>query len=190
MQVDNLSIKEAYRMGTLKEDSNVARPIFVKFNKSTDRSRVWQAKKLLQWAPGRRIWVQEDMPCCLREDLRILFRIAREAESLQREDFGEVRVRDFQLLFQGKSYRVSELETLPVELRPSILCTRSSEEAIVFFGKYAPLSNHHRSPFSVKDTTYNTVEQYLAVAKANLSGKKELMEKAKTQSDQADSKKI
>lgn len=121
----------------------------VKFATPTDRLKVWQAKKHLQRAPGGKIWIQEDMPRCLKEDLRILLRVARYAESLRKDEYNGVRVKNYQLLLQGKCYDASELENLPLELRPSSLCIRGSEEAIAFFGKYTPLSNHHRSPFRI-----------------------------------------
>lgn len=188
--ISNISIDMVYRLGALKTGSNSPRPIMVKFKWMADRSRVWQAKKLLQRAPGGKIWVQEDMPRCLREDLRILLRVARQAFSLQKEEYRELKVKDFQLIFQGKSYSASELESLPPESRPSSLCIRGTEEALAFFGRYTPLSNHHRSPFQVNGVLYNTVEQYLAVARASLSGKKDLKEQALTQPDPVDSKKI
>lgn len=188
--VPDVSIDTAYRLGERKETSFSPRPILVRFNKMADRSRIWQGKKHLQRAPGGKIWIQEDMPRCLREDLRILLRVARQSEALQREEFKGIKVKDFHLLYQGKSYSASELESLPPELRPSSLCLRGSEETLAFFGKYTPLSNHHRSPFPINGVLYNTVEQYLAVARASLSGNKDLKAKALSQPDPVDSKKI
>lgn len=188
--ISNLSIDVVYRLGAFREASNSPRPILVRFGRMADRTRVWKAKKLLQRAPGGKIWIQEDMPRCLREDLRILLRVARHAEALQKEEYKEIRVRDFQLLYQGRSYGVSELEFLPPELRPSSLCIRGTGEALTFFGRYTPLSNHHRSPFRINGILYNTVEQYLAVARASLAGKKDLKARALSQPDPADSKKI
>lgn len=185
-----ISIYEAHRLGELKENNNNPRPILVKFNSMEDRTRVWRAKKHLQRSPGGRIWIQEDTPRCLKEDLRILIRVAKHAESLQKEEYKGTRVKDFQLIFQGRRYSVADLEGLPPELRPSSLCLRGSDESIAFFGKYTPLSNHHRSPFRINGVLYNTVEQYLAVARASLLGKKDLKESALSLPDPIDSKKI
>lgn len=188
--VSNLWIDSVYRLGEEREGSNSPRPLLVQFHETADRTRIWQAKKHFQKAPGGKIWVQEDMPRGLKEDLRVLLRVARHADSLQKEEFKGIKVKDFQLAYNGKRYSASKLESLPPELRPSSLCLRGTNESIAFFGKYTPLSNHHQSPFRVKGVLYNTVEQYLAVARASLSDREDMRTRAMEETNPADSKKI
>lgn len=130
------------------------------------------------------------MPRCLRDDLRILLKVAKHADSLWKEEYKSIRVRDFQLIYEGKKFSAAELELLPEELRPSSLCTVRAEDSLTFFGKHSPLSNHHPSPFVHQGTHYATVEQYLAVAMAKISGNRALVDKALTLPNLSDSKAI
>lgn len=180
----------AFRMESQKVGSSRSRPLMVRFRFLADRRRVWQAKKRLQQGEYNYVWIQEDMPRELKEDLRILLRVAKQAEVLHREEYRDLKVRDFRLYLAGKCYRPSELESLPVELRPSSLCTRRSEEAIIFFGRYSPLSNHHCSPFTLDEVPYISVEHFLAVKRATLSGNQDLLDEALSHTNPSDSKAI
>lgn len=185
-----VGIVSAYRMGSTREGTNYIRPIMVNFRSPPDRARVWQAKKRLKRPRDSQIWIHEDTPKCLQDDLRILLRVAKHAGTLGKEEYDAIRVRDYYLIYKGTKYNASELEHLPLEIRPSTLCTARSEDSLAFFGKHSPFSNHHPSPFSIKGTSYATVEQYLAVAKAKMVGDKEQMDKALSQPNPLDSKSI
>lgn len=178
LKINSLSIQTAYRLGATARSSTRPRPILVRFNTLPDRSRVWRAKKRLQQGAERNIWIQEDMPRSLREDLRVLIKVAKHAESLGKEEYKSIKVQDFRLTLNNKSYGPSELEHLPYDLRPSTICTKWSDNAVIFFGRFSPLSNHHPSPFTVNDTSFSCVEHYLAVARARLSGDAEVLERA------------
>lgn len=119
--VSRLAIVTAYRLGTKKPSSSKPRPILVRFSLPKDRNRVWRAKKKLQQGQGSNIWIQEDMPRALREDLSVLLKVAKHASSLQKEEYNSITVKDFRLHFKGRSYSPAELELLPYELRPSSL---------------------------------------------------------------------
>lgn len=186
LKINNLSIQTADRLGAKARSSARPRPILVRFNTLPDRNRVWRAKKKLQQGPERNIWVQEDMPRSLREDLRALLKVAKHAESLGKEEYKFIRVQDFRLTLNNKSYGPSELEQLPHDLRPSTICTKWTDNVVIFFGRYSPLSNHHISPFTVNETSFSCVEQYLAVARARLSGNTEMLERALSCSNPSD----
>lgn len=190
LKINKLSIVSAQRMGMKNDLSSRPRPILVRFESVPDRARVWQAKKLLQHGPGSNIWMQEDMPKTLKEDLRVLLMVAKHASTIDKEEYKSIKVREFRLHYNGKTYSPAELETLPYDLRPSTICTTWTDDAVAFFGRFSPLSNHHLSPFIINDTQFHNVEQYLAVAKARLSGDVEILERALSCSNPADCKGI
>lgn len=73
-------------------------------------------------------------------------------------------------------------------LQPEYVYTPRSDETVVFFTRYSPLSNHHRSPFTLEGTSYVCVEQFLAQQKALLAGNQQLAERAMESPDPADHK--
>lgn len=186
--LNRISINSAFRIGSRRPNSSSPRPIMVHFTSWPDRSKVWRAKKELQKGVNSNVGIQEDMPRILKEDLRILLKVAKRAELLQIDEYKSLIVKDFRVHLDGKSYCPAELENLPPDLRPSTICTRGSEEAVVFFGRYSPLSNHHCSPLSLDGNLYNSVEHYLAVERAKLSGDCDLLERARSHTNPADSK--
>lgn len=190
LKINKLSIASAQRIGVRSASAGRPRPILARFGSMPDRSRVWQAKNLLQHSPGGKIWMQEDMPKTLKEDLRVLLMVAKHASTIDKEEYKSIKVRDFCLHYNGKSYCPVELETLPYGSHPSTFCTTWSDEAVAFFGRFSPLSNPHMSPFIINDTKFQSVEQFLAVARARLSGDAELLERALSCSNPADCKGI
>lgn len=190
LKLSNLSIDSATRMGAQAHSSDRPRPILVHFANIADRRKVWQAIKKLQKKAGNKIGVQEDMPRALREDLRVLIKVAKQAASLGKEEYNSIRVRDFRLLLHDKSYGTSELELLPYDLRPSTICTNQTDNVVIFFGHFSPLSNHHPSKFTVNNVDFSCVEQYLAVARARLSGDDAILQRALSCPNPADCKGI
>lgn len=107
----------------------------------------------------------------------MLQRIARAANMKERE-FGEVRVKDYKIKFKGSWYGINDIESLPSELHPKMVYSPRSTEALVFFTKHSPLSNHHPSPFYINGMSFTCVEQYLALAKASLAKNETLAKRA------------
>lgn len=190
LSLKDVYVDVAFRMDAQRAGPGGPRPLMVRFGFLADRRRVWQAKKRLQQGEFNYIWIQEDMPRGLKEDLRIMLRVAKHAEYLQKAEYRDIRVRDFRLHLAGTSYHPSELESLPFELRPSTLCTRRSDEAIIFFGRYSPLSNHHCSPFTLDEARYMSVEHFLAVKRASLTGDQAILDEARSHTNPSDSKAI
>lgn len=130
------------------------------------------------------------MPQALREDLRVLIKVAKHAASLGKEEYKSLHVKEFRLHLGGKSYNPAQLEKLPYELRPSSLCTSWSDEVVIFFGRFSPLSNNHPSPYVVNDVHYGCVEQHLALARAELAGDEDILDRALSCSNPSDCKGI
>lgn len=156
-----------------------------------DRIDVWRNKSSLatdkEGEPT--IWIQEYAPKQLRNDLRVLQRIAKAAKK-DPESYGEVFICDYQININGRGYSMGRIRELPNELQPEYVYTPRSDETVVFFTKYSPLSNHHRSIFMLEGTRYNCVEQFLAQQKAIMAGNQQLAQKAMECTDPADHKVI
>lgn len=113
---------------------------------------------------GNIVRIQADMPKQLRDDVRVLYRVAKAAALIP--DFQSAVVRGYALFLNGREYSPRELESLPVPIRPSTLASRASEKAMVFFSRHSVLSNHFPSKFKFKGIQFGNVEQYLAYKRA------------------------
>lgn len=177
MGLQGLNIQVTYRLGEYVLGALHPRPLVVKFTNMKDRWAVWNNKRKIPYDQSSPIRIQEDLPRKLREDIRVLQRIARKANSNQQK-YGEVRVKDYKLNFKGTWYGIEDMKCLPPELHPQSVYSPRSSESVVFFTKHSPLSNHHPSQFTVDGMTFTCVEQYLALAKASLAENETLAKRA------------
>lgn len=184
----NMGIAEVFRLGN-RPRLNAPRPLVVKFKRWGDRKAVWRNKSALVTDKEREpmIWIQEYVPKQLRNDTRVLQRIAKVAR-MDPASYGEVFIKDYQIHINGYGYGMGNIRRLPRELEPEYVYTPRSEETVVFFTRYSPLSNHHCSPFTLEGTSYTCVEQFLAQQKAILADNQQLVDKAMESPDPADHK--
>lgn len=195
LNLPKANICDAYRLGkSPNSDSDSSpRPLVVQFTNTRARWRAWNNKRLLAkatWAEGESpIWLQEDLPKRLREDNRMLQKIAKTAR-LMSDKYREVQVRDFELRIDGQNFNASEVWDLPDELTPEWVFTPSSDDAVAFFTKFSPFSNHYQCSFKMEGRVYNCVEQYLAYQKAALAEDQALMDSALEDKSSADYKVI
>lgn len=105
----------------------------------------------------RKIKIQADHPKQLRDDINVLYRVAKAAEKIP--DFQTTSIKDYVLHLHGKAYSARQLETLPYALRPSTLAIRKTDTTLAFFSRFCPLSNHHPSVFKIEGNTFHNVEQ-------------------------------
>lgn len=203
---------------TPSEDSKYARPIVVTFASFGDKSSVWKTRKDIPYPPRdegnhnsdpqqqpttegqdtqtsashadtqQRVTIQADLPKQLREDVNILFKVAKAAEKIP--EFETVSIKDYALHLLGKTYSARHLERLPYSIRPSTLATRKTDSVLAFFTKSCPLSNHYPSMFKVDGTVFYNVEQYLAFKKAELAQRNHLVRKALGTQDPVEAKSI
>lgn len=174
LALDNLNLHVAYRIGKQERTSGSSRPLVVRFSNMADRWAVWNKKGTLKNIKDNSFWIQEDLPLQLREELRVLLRIAKVAKS-KPEVYKGVKVKDYKLHLNGKKYRRDDASLLPKELRPEQVYSPSNESTMIFFTKNSPLSNHHPSMFSIDGQNFSSVEQYLAFNRAELSQRKDLL---------------
>lgn len=180
--LQHIDMVETFRLGN-RINPYAPRPLAVKFTRMGDRIAVWKKKSALATVKEGEptIWIQEYVPKQLRNDSRVLQRIAKVAK-LDPESYGDIFIRDYQVFVNGRGYSVGNIRNLPRELQPEYVYTPRTEETVIFFTKYSPLSNHHRSPFTLDGTSYNCVEL--------LADNQQLAERAMKCSDLADHKVI
>lgn len=190
LKVKDLDIYSAYRIGTsFQDDTTYARPILVQFSHLPHRNKVWKKRMNINNNEGNTpIRIQADLPKKLREDVQVLYRVAKAAALIPK--YHSAVVRDYALLLDGREYLPRELESLPFPIRPSTLATRVSDEAMIFFSKHSILSNHHPSKFQLQGITFNNVEHYLAHKRALLSGQQSIIQRALNLKDPTEAKGI
>lgn len=178
LKISNAGIKVAYRIGAEpKENSKYNRPILIKFQKASFRNSLWKKRTETTAEEGQtRIRIQADLPKKLRDDVRVLYRVAKAAASIP--EYQTAVIRNYTILLNGKEYAPRELELLPYPIRPSTLAVGSSAEAMAFFSCHTPFSNHHQSEFELEGLKFQNVEQFLAYKWANLSGQQNIIQKA------------
>lgn len=189
MGLSGLKIAATFRLGAFRQDANRPRPLVIKFGDIKDRWRVWNNKRKIKFDKDHPIRIQEDLPQQLREDIRVMQRIAKVAMGYP-DRYKDVKVKDFKLSINGYKYGIEEIHKLPAELQPEAVYTPRSNDSVVFFTKHSPLSNHHQAPFTLKGKVFSCVEQYLAFSKAILAQDTTQTERAMELSDPADHKVI
>lgn len=190
LNIKKIDIYSADRLGTQpSSDSDYARPILVVFNKLPHRNKVWRKRKNIpQDNENQNIRIQADLPKVLREGVQSLYRVATAASKIK--GFENASVSDYQLVLNGETYQITDLESLPEPLRLSNITSPRSETHLVFFSKYAKLSNHFPSKFTIKGQAFGSMEHFLALRRAELSGKDNLIQKALKVQDPVQAKRI
>lgn len=190
LQFPKIKIKEAQRLGNSPmEGSTYSRPLLVKFYRLEDRNKIWRKRNGALLKEGeQKVRIQADLPKRLREDVQLLYRVARAASKTQ--DYRAATVRNYALLLDDKEYQAQDLETLPLAIRPSTLAVTKSDTVLAFFSKHCKLSNHYPSSFTLEGKNFNNVEQFLAFKRAELSGDQSLVDKALNSPEPTDAKSI
>lgn len=190
LNLRNMEMNTAFRLGSQPgEDSDYNRPIVVKFNYLTHRNAVWRKRNAVPKEDnGNQIRIQADLPKALREGVQKLYKITRAAANIK--GFESARVYDYQLEVNGDIYQITDLEELPTQLRPSTIASPKSDTHMVFFSSDAKLSNHHPSKFIINGQSFNSMEHFLAVRRAELSGDRNMIRKAKNVQDPIQAKHI
>lgn len=166
LSIPRPKIERAVRMGA--SVGKYPRPILVSFKHIDQRFQVWYKKGELNKDQTHKLWLQEDLPKPLRNELNTLLKVQKRAKLLP-EKYPDVKIKDFRIKIQGRFYRASELEHLPDDLKPSRSTTPQNEHAVVFFGRSSPLSNHHLCNIIIAGRSFTCVEHFLAWQRANIA---------------------
>lgn len=109
------------------------------------------------------------MPKALREGVQTLYKVAVSASKIKQ--FENAKVQNFQLITNDETYQITDLESLQKPIRSSRFASPKSDTHLVFFSKHARLTNHFPAKFTIKDQSFNSMEHFLAVKRAEFSGK-------------------
>lgn len=183
LSIKDVTVNSAHRIGSQPiEGSAYARPILVKFNNIMHRNNVWKNRSdITRDDSDKKICIQADLPKTLHEGVQNLYKVAKAASKTK--EFESAQIRDYQLELVGKTYQITELEKLPMQLRPSTLAAPSSKTTMAFFSRNSPLSNHYLAKFTIDGRTFHSMEHYLAFQRAVLSENKPLIKKARKAHD-------
>ena len=102
----------------------------------------------------------------------MMWPIVKKAGSMEKPDcstFKAYLMKD-QLVLDNRVYRVETLAELPLSLQLASIYTPMNEDAVLFFTKHSPISNHHRAEFLLDGIKYNCSEQYIMRQKCLLVG--------------------
>lgn len=175
------------RMGAA--GGNNPRPALITFAHIDQRYNVWYKKSQINKDQTQKIWVQEDLPKKLRTELSALLKIQKRAKAMQ-DKYPDTKIKDFKIRIQGRYYEAQELELLPDDLKPSRTTTPQSDDAVVFFGRSSPLSNHHLCNIKIAGRAFTCVEHFLAWQRANTAKVKELADEVLQMKDPSEHKNV
>lgn len=175
-----------YRLGATKGGRR-PRPVMITFSRLAGRKAVWYAKSRLNEEQEQKLRLQEDIPQELRWELNFLLKILRHAKS-KPESYPNVKIKDYKLIINGYAYGVDDEDILPDDLHPSAIATPQSADAVAFFGRDSPFSNHFICDFESGGLTFVCLEQYLACHKAKLANNRKLTNAIMRSSEPSDHK--
>lgn len=186
LNIPRIKIDMAIRMGT--SPGKYPRPILISFKHMSQRFQVWYKKGELNKDQEVKLWLQEDLPKSLRNELNILLRVQKKAKTLA-DKYPDVKIKDLRIRVQGNFYSVKDLELLPDDLKPSKSSTPQNENTVVFFGRSSPLSNHHLCKIDIAGRSFTCVEHFLAWQRANVAKDPTLADEVLNMKDPSEHKK-
>ena len=177
------SIESVERMG--KYNPLRTRPVKVKFNDKNDVDNLFRNRKKLP----KGIYIDKEYSKATEKERRLLRPVIKAAKRLDKYK-GVCRLEGPQLVIEGKRYHRKNIHTLPEDLNPMEVTSRSNDEIIAFFGELNPLSNFHPCNFALDGESFNSSEQYIQWTKAKYCGDKIAMDRILNCEDAADCKEV
>ena len=160
-----------HRIGFQKKKT--PRPVIIKFSSLHSRMTVWEKRMQISQNSGSdRLIVTEDFPSKWQDNRRMLWPVVKKARTLAKSDGSTYKasLQKGHMLLDGKIYTIDTVSDLPLELQPAQVYTPMSDEAVIFYSKNSPFSNHHRSFFTIDNVRYNCTEQYIMQQKCLQAG--------------------
>jgi ribA/ribD-fused uncharacterized protein len=163
-----IQISRCHRVGS-KQFGPGARPrsIIMKFHWFGDRKKVWEAKSKLK---DTGFFLNEDFPREINERRKLLLPIMHAARKLGHVSY--LVVDKLHIGFQGGKhvvYDVRSLHTLPNQLQPQNVASRSNDQCYAFFTALSPLSNFYDCSMNVDGIYCRNVEHYYQLMKARFA---------------------
>ena len=152
---DNIVFQRSHRLAGKKRPA----PIICRFLLFTDTAKVWSAKTILN---GTDYFIREDFPSEFLSRRRVLYPIMKRAREQGRKAYLDRDV----LVIDKNRYDVNSIHTLPENLQPASLATRSCDNVTAFFTASTPLSNFYKVDLKIDGKSFHSVEQYFQYEKA------------------------
>ena len=175
------SIESVERLG--KYNPMRTRPVKVKFGEKKDVDNLFRNRKKLP----KGIFIDKEYSKSTEKECRLLRPVIKAARRLDKYK-GACRLEGPQLVIEGKRYHRQNIHTLPDDLNPMDVTSRSNDETLAFFGELNPLSNFHPCRFDIEGESFNSSEQYFQWTKAKYCGDKIAMERILNCEDASDCK--
>ena len=150
----NTSIKYVERIG--RYNPIRARPVKVKFSDKSDVDTLLKNKRNLP----KGVYLNREYSKATEKEqryLRPLLKAARHLEKYKKKS----RMDGPHIVLDGKHYHRGNLHTLPAELDPFEVTSKSDTNTIAFFGELNPLSNFHEAKFYCEGEEFHCSEQYI-----------------------------
>ena len=177
------SIDSIERMG--RYNPLRTRPVKVKFTEKKDVDNLFKNRKKLP----KGIFIDKEYSKSTEKERRTLRPIIKAARRIDKFK-GICKMEGPNFVLDGKKYHRQNLHTLPNELDPSKVTSRSNDETHAFFGELNPLSNFHLCKFTIDNEEFHSSEQWIQSRKAEFCKDKLTMNRIMNSEDALDSKEI
>ena len=177
------SIESVERMG--KYNLLQTRPVKVKFSDKKDVDNLFKNRKKLP----KGIYINKEYSKATEKERHLLRPVIKAARRIDNYK-GACHLDGPQLIIEGKHYHRQNIHTLPDDLNPIEVTSKSNEEVFAFFGELNPLSNFHSCKFNLEGESFNSSEQYIQWTKAKYGGDKIAMDHILNCEDAADCKEV
>ena len=170
---DNLKISEdivnkmyfvkCYRMSRFKHGDN---PIVVRLLSSADRMLIFNSMNNLM---GSKFSISQHYTSDVEYNRRKLYPVFKEAKKVLKDDNLKITLKEDKLTVGKNIYNVDTLESLPDNIHPRRLASRTSDNVLLFGGMYSeftPLSNFYSKAFKFNGVSYVSAEQAFQHRKA------------------------
>ena len=148
------SIETVERMG--KYNPMRTRPVKVKFNEKKDVEDLFKNRKKLP----KGIYIDKEYSKSTEKERHLLRPVIKAARRLDKYK-GVCHTEGPQLVIEGKLYHHYNIHTLPEDLNPMDVTSRTNDEIFAFFGELNRLSNFHPCNFELEGESFNSSEQYI-----------------------------
>ena len=175
------SIESVERLG--KYNPMRTRPVKVKFGEKRDVDNLFRNRKKLP----KGVFIDKEYSKSTEKERRLLRPVIKAARRLDKYK-GVCRLEGPQLVIEGKRYHRQNIHTLPEDLNPMDVTSKSDSDTLAFFGELNPFSNFHPCKFDLEGESFNSSEQYIQWTKAKYCGDRIAMERILNCEDASDCK--
>ena len=162
--IGDINFERVHRIGDkAKQIDTTPRELIAKFSSYKQRDFVWANRSKFK---GTNLWISEDYPQAIKQNRQKLFPYLQAAKRSSEIKHSSLKLD--RLYINNKQYTVKNLHEIPDCLKLENSSIITADDSVVFASKYAVFSNLHVCPIKIEGQIYNSTEQYIQWAKANL----------------------